>query len=58
MNRAMAVVGGAAVSWPLAARAQQPTRPPRIGWLSTGSPTSHRVSLATFNDVLRVRWAI
>ena len=49
------LLGGAAAAWPLAARAQQATRPPRIGWLSTGSPTSHRVSLAAFHDGLRSR---
>jgi putative tryptophan/tyrosine transport system substrate-binding protein len=47
------LVGGAAATWPLAARAQRATRPPRIGWLSTGSPISHRLSLAAFQDGLR-----
>jgi putative ABC transport system substrate-binding protein len=46
------LLGGAA-AWPLAGRAQQATRPPRIGWLSTGSPISHRLSLAAFQDGLR-----
>src|SRR6266511_3472799 len=46
------LLGGAA-AWPLAARAQQATRPPRIGWLSIGSPISHRLSLAAFQDGLR-----
>ena len=46
--------GGAVVSWPLAARAQQPTpRVPRVGWLVTGSPTSYRFSLAAFRDGLK-----
>jgi ABC-type uncharacterized transport system substrate-binding protein len=44
------LLGGAA-AYPLAAGAQ--TRPPRIGWLSTGSPISHRLSLAAFLDGLR-----
>jgi ABC-type uncharacterized transport system substrate-binding protein len=47
------LLGGAAAAWPLAARAQQTTRVPRIGWLSTGSPISHRLSLAAFQGGLR-----
>ena len=47
------LIGAGAAAWPLAARAQQATRPPRIGWLSTGSPISHRLSLAAFQDGLR-----
>ena len=47
------LLGAGAAAWPLAARAQQATRPPRIGWLSTGSPISHRLSLAAFQDGLR-----
>jgi class 3 adenylate cyclase/ABC-type uncharacterized transport system substrate-binding protein len=41
-----------AVAWPLATRAQQP-KMPRIGWVVTGSPTSHRFSLAAFQDGLK-----
>jgi ABC-type uncharacterized transport system substrate-binding protein len=45
---------GGAASWPLAARAQQPTtKMTRIGWLVTGSPTTHRFSLAAFRDGLK-----
>ena len=45
---------GAAVAWPLAAHAQQPTpRVPRVGWLVTGSPTTYRFSLAAFRDGLK-----
>src|SRR5262245_47756858 len=33
---------------------QQPsTRMPRVGWLVTGSPTTHRFSLAAFQDGLK-----
>jgi putative ABC transport system substrate-binding protein len=47
------LIGGAA-AWPLSARAQQPTtKIARIGWLVTGSPTSHRFSLAAFRDGLK-----
>jgi putative tryptophan/tyrosine transport system substrate-binding protein len=43
-----------AVSWPLGARAQQPTRSmPRVGWMVTGSPTSYRLSLAAFRNGLK-----
>jgi ABC-type uncharacterized transport system substrate-binding protein len=48
----IALLGGAAAGWPLAARAQ-PSRLPRIGWLVTGSLTSHRFSLAAFRDGLK-----
>ena len=47
------LIGGAAAAWPLAARAQQATRLPRIGWLVTGSPASYRFSLAAFRDGLK-----
>jgi putative tryptophan/tyrosine transport system substrate-binding protein len=48
----IAIAGAAA--WSLAARAQQTTtRVPRVGWLVTGSPTSHRFSLAAFQDGLK-----
>jgi len=50
----IAFLGGAAAAWPIAARAQQPaTKIAKIGWLVTGSPTSHRFSLAAFRDGLR-----
>jgi putative tryptophan/tyrosine transport system substrate-binding protein len=50
----LATLGGAAIAWPLAARAQQrTTKVPRIGWLVTGSPTSYRFSLAAFRDGLK-----
>jgi ABC-type uncharacterized transport system substrate-binding protein len=48
------LLSSAAAAWPLAARAQQPTtKVARIGWLVTGSPTTHRFSLAAFQDGLK-----
>jgi putative tryptophan/tyrosine transport system substrate-binding protein len=48
------LIGGGAAAWPLTARAQAPTtRVSRVGWLVTGSPTSHRFSLAAFRDGLK-----
>ena len=47
------LLSGAIVAWPLSARAQQATPASRIGWLSTGSPTSHRFSLSAFREGLR-----
>jgi hypothetical protein len=49
----MTLLGGAAVSWPVAARAQPATRLPRIGWLVTGSPAAYRFSLAAFRGGLQ-----
>src|SRR5262245_38098264 len=50
----LATLAGAAAAWPLAARAQQPAiTMPRVGWLVTGSPASHRLSLAAFRDGLK-----
>ncbi len=48
----IALVGGAAVAWPLSGRAQQP-KIPHVGWLVIGSPTTHRFSLAAFQDGLK-----
>jgi ABC-type uncharacterized transport system substrate-binding protein len=48
------LLGGAVAAGPFAARAQQQTtRIPRIGWLVTGSPMSHRFSLAAFQEGLK-----
>ena len=47
----IALVGGAAVAWPFAARAQQPPMPV-IGWLSGISPQAQQPSLAAFRETL------
>src|SRR5450756_2721349 len=48
----IALLGGAA-TWPLTARAQQPTVPVRIGFLSGGSPTSGQNLVDCFRGKLQ-----
>ena len=47
------LLGGAAVAWPLAARAQQPVRIAKIGHLESGFPSSSPNLLAAFRQGLR-----
>jgi putative ABC transport system substrate-binding protein len=47
------LLGGAAASWPLAARAQQPRRMPRIGVLLPGTATSFAPRVQAFLEGLR-----
>jgi len=50
----IALLGGATVAWPLAARAQQPTgRVYRIGWLSIGAEGQQLHLIKAFEDGLR-----
>ena len=44
--------GGAALTWPLATRAQQPTMPV-IGFLAEGTPSSEPDALPAFRQGLR-----
>ena len=47
------LLGGAAAAWPLAARAQQPSRVPKIGYLSPVSASSGFLAYEMFRQGLR-----
>jgi hypothetical protein len=53
----LATLGGAAVAWPVAARAQQPEKLLTIGFLGSTTPASQSQSTSAFVQRLRERRA-
>jgi len=49
----IALASGAAITWPLAARAQQPTAIPHIGVLMGANPSVEAAKLGVFREALK-----
>jgi putative ABC transport system substrate-binding protein len=49
----ISLLGGAAAGWPIAARAQQPAKPPTIGFLGASTPSAWSRWVAAFERRLR-----
>ena len=47
------LLGGTAIAWPIAARAQQPGKLPTIGYLGSGTPATQSAWVAAFVQRLR-----
>ena len=47
------LIGGASVAWPIAARAQQVGKIPRIGWIILGSPVGGVADIFSYYDSFR-----